>query len=208
MARPKRKQSSRSSGPTVGKLPRRYTFMLNPFPEARLSSCPGCRKLTYPRKFPLFIHVDGWGPITQGKTCKYCSKCELIMCDQAELEAQLAYSFERLKPEVTATSTWWWVPSRRRPGKREWGSGRRSWTKRSSTWQTSKAIPTSYTTQGAGGGRARGRATWSRRRPIRHGGARDRAGLHSGRKGGPTARPAPPSLASIRTDKRRPAASA
>jgi hypothetical protein len=100
MHRPKRKQSSRSSGPTVGKLPRRYTFMLNPFPEARLSSCPGCRKLTYPRKFPLFIHVEGWGPITQGKTCKYCSRCELIMCDQAELEAQLAHSFERLKPEV------------------------------------------------------------------------------------------------------------
>ena len=74
--------------------------MLNPFPEARLSSCPGCRKLTYPRKFPLFIHVEEWGPLIQGKTCKYCSRCELIMCDQAELEGQLAHSFERLKPEV------------------------------------------------------------------------------------------------------------
>jgi hypothetical protein len=35
-----------------------------------------------------------------GKTCRYCSRCELIMAHQDELEAQLAYSFSQLAPEV------------------------------------------------------------------------------------------------------------
>ena len=34
-----------------------------------------------------------------GKTCKYCSKCELIMVHQDELEAQLAYNFSQQAPE-------------------------------------------------------------------------------------------------------------
>jgi len=41
----------------LGKLPRRYHFLSNPHPELRLSKCPWCNKLTYPRKFPLFIVV-------------------------------------------------------------------------------------------------------------------------------------------------------
>jgi len=40
-----------------GKLPRRYHFFLNPHPELRLRKCPWVQKLTYPRKFPLFIVV-------------------------------------------------------------------------------------------------------------------------------------------------------
>jgi hypothetical protein len=56
--------------------------MLNPFAGTRLSTCPKCDELTYPRKFPLFVHVDGWGPLALGKTCKYCPRCELIMCHQ------------------------------------------------------------------------------------------------------------------------------
>jgi hypothetical protein len=84
----------------IGKLPPRYGFMLNPFSEMRLSSCPKCDKLTYPRKFALLIHVEGWGPFVFGKTCKYCSRCELIMAHQDELEWELANTFERLAPDV------------------------------------------------------------------------------------------------------------
>ena len=36
----------------VGYLPPRYKFLLNPFPETRLSTCPKCDGLTYPRNFP------------------------------------------------------------------------------------------------------------------------------------------------------------
>lgn len=78
----------------------RYSFMLNPRAEVRLSKCPKCQKRTHLRKFALFIQVDEWGPIALGKTCRYCSACELIMAHQDELEAELAYSFGRIAPEV------------------------------------------------------------------------------------------------------------
>src|SRR5205823_5604331 len=74
--------------------------MMNAHLDVRLSRCPKCEKLTYPRKFPLLIHVEGWGPFTLGLTCKYCSRCEMIMCHQYDLEAELANTFQRLKPEV------------------------------------------------------------------------------------------------------------
>jgi hypothetical protein len=84
----------------IGKLPPRYSFLLNPYSDVRLSKCPSCEKLTHPRKFALFVHVDGWGPFALGKTCRYCSRCELIIAHQDELEAELAQSFNRLAPEV------------------------------------------------------------------------------------------------------------
>jgi hypothetical protein len=77
----------------VGKLPPRYGFILNPHGGTRLSKCPRCERYTHPRKFAFFIHVEGWGPMALGKTCKYCSRCELIMMHQDELEAELTYSF-------------------------------------------------------------------------------------------------------------------
>lgn len=84
----------------LGKLPPRYSFMLNPYSETRLSKCPKCEKLTHLRKFALFIHIDKWGPMALGITCRYCSRCELIMVHQDELEAQLAHTFSQLAPEV------------------------------------------------------------------------------------------------------------
>jgi hypothetical protein len=94
-------RSSKTTGePRIGKLPPRYGFMLNPFPQTRLSRCPKCERLTFPRKFALLIHVEGWGPYVQGKTCKYCARCELIMCQQDELEEQLTQAFLRLGPDL------------------------------------------------------------------------------------------------------------
>jgi len=52
--------------------------------------------MTYPRKLPLLIDVKGWGLIVQGKTCQYCSRCEMIMCHQVDLETQLALSYAKL----------------------------------------------------------------------------------------------------------------
>jgi hypothetical protein len=82
----------------IGKQSPRYSFMLNPRAEVRLSKGPKCQKRTHPRKFVLFIHVDGWGSMALGKTCLYCSACELIMAHQDELEAELAHSFGRIAP--------------------------------------------------------------------------------------------------------------
>ena len=84
----------------IGKLPPRYSFLLNGHPDSRLSKCPECHKPTHLRKFALLLHIDGWGLITQGKTCRYCTPCEIIMAHQDELEAQLAESLMSLAPEV------------------------------------------------------------------------------------------------------------
>jgi hypothetical protein len=84
----------------IGQLPPRYRFALNPHVEARASRCPRCNALTYPRKFPLLIHVDPDELRVLGKTCKYCSRCEFIICHQDELEAELAGHFGRTRPEV------------------------------------------------------------------------------------------------------------
>ena len=83
-----------------GKLPPRYSFLLNPYSDERLSKCPKCKKLTHLRKFALFIHIKEWGLMALGKTCRYCSHCELIMAHQDELEAELANAFLRIAPEV------------------------------------------------------------------------------------------------------------
>jgi hypothetical protein len=84
----------------LGKLKQRYLFVLNPYSDVRASQCPQCGRPTQPHQFPLFIHVDGWGPFVLGKTCPYCPHCELIIAHQKELESQLAYNFLRLAPEV------------------------------------------------------------------------------------------------------------
>jgi hypothetical protein len=82
----------------IGGLPPRYSFILNPYPDVRVSKCPQCNRPTSARKFALFIHVDGFGPLVLGKTCRYCSRCELIIAHQDELEAQLANGPARLTP--------------------------------------------------------------------------------------------------------------
>jgi hypothetical protein len=84
----------------IGKLKPRYSFILNPYSDIRLSKCPKCQKLTHLRKFALFILIEDFGPIILGKTCRYCSKCELIMAHQDELEPQLVLSLQKIAPEV------------------------------------------------------------------------------------------------------------
>jgi len=74
---------------TIGELPPRYQFLLNPYSQIRLSKCPQCRRPTHKRKFALFIHIDDWGAAVLGKTCRYCTPCELIIAHQDELEAEL-----------------------------------------------------------------------------------------------------------------------
>lgn len=83
-----------------GKLPPRYSFLLNPYSNERLTKCPKCRKLTYLRKFALMIHIEDWGLMVLGKTCRYCSRCEMIIAHQDELEAELADAFGRIAPQA------------------------------------------------------------------------------------------------------------
>jgi hypothetical protein len=85
----------------IGKPPPRYSLLLNSHAEVRLSKCPKCQKVTHLRKFALFIHIDKWGPMALGKTCRYCSQCELVMVQWAELEAELAHGLSQRAPQAT-----------------------------------------------------------------------------------------------------------
>lgn len=89
--------------PTIGELPPRYSFILNPYTDVRLSKCPKCRRLTHLRKFALLIHVDEYGPLVLGKTCRYCTHCELIAAHADELEAELAQNLTRIAPEAVGS---------------------------------------------------------------------------------------------------------
>ena len=42
--------------------------------------------------------MEDYGPYIQGKTCKYCPRCQIIMCHQDELEFEMAVSFEKIDP--------------------------------------------------------------------------------------------------------------
>lgn len=83
-----------------GQLPPRYRFALNPHADYRASRCPRCDHQTFPRKFALLIHVDPDELRVLGKTCKFCSHCQLIIAHQDELEAELAAHFQQARPGV------------------------------------------------------------------------------------------------------------
>ena len=104
----------------IGKLAPRYSFMLNPHTEVRLSKCPKCRKATHLRKFALFIHIDEWGPMVLGKTCRYCSRCAMVMVQRAELEAELAHGLSQIAPQVTRSTIWCLALWKRKYGGKDW----------------------------------------------------------------------------------------
>jgi hypothetical protein len=87
----------------LGDLPARYSFLLNPYVDERLSKCPKCKKLTHMRKFPLFIAIGKVGPLVLGKTCRYCSRCELIMAHKDELDAEVQHALALRMPEAVGS---------------------------------------------------------------------------------------------------------
>ena len=84
----------------IGKLPPRYSYIQNKYQDLRFSKCPRCNHNTWNRKFALFIHIMDLGQVVLGKTCKYCSKCELIIAHEDELEQELANVLSSINPQV------------------------------------------------------------------------------------------------------------
>ena len=73
----------------MGALPPRYSFVLNPHADYRVTSCPGCKTKTRVRKIPLVIHVDGAGLLILRKTCRLCLNCDTVIAHQAEIESAI-----------------------------------------------------------------------------------------------------------------------
>ncbi len=89
--------------PRLGKQPPRYTFFLNPYTDARFSKCPQCEDKTRQKKLPLVIHIDDGGMMVLNKTCRYCPACELVIAHKDEIEAQMAFYFQRAAPEIVGS---------------------------------------------------------------------------------------------------------
>ena len=81
-------------------FPRLYSFILNPYPDMRLSRCPLCERKTGQRKLPLFVHVEPNYPIALNYTCRYCRHCDLLIGHKHEIEHLLVTLFDRLEPDA------------------------------------------------------------------------------------------------------------
>ena len=81
-----------------GELPPRYNFILNPYPDQRLSRCPFCDGKTGQRKRPLLIHVDPLHLIALNYTCRYCQDCDLLIAHKHEIEHLLYSVFSEYEP--------------------------------------------------------------------------------------------------------------
>jgi hypothetical protein len=86
--------------PQFGSLPPLYRFILNPYKDARFTTCPNCNGKTLIRKVPLFIHVQPVHPTTINKHCRYCPKCDILIAHQDELEHMLLLTYEKRNPEI------------------------------------------------------------------------------------------------------------
>jgi hypothetical protein len=89
------KSDRRPKNARMGALQPRYSFILNPYPDAGFTRCPKCEGKTRIRKLPLVIHVDDFGLIFLGNTCRLCVACEVLIAHQAEIQQVLTTSLGR-----------------------------------------------------------------------------------------------------------------
>ncbi len=81
-----------------GTLRSEYGFIFNPYPDERISRCPFCEKKSGQRKIPLLIHVDPMHLIALNYTCRYCSRCDLLIAHKQEVEHLLTVIFMERAP--------------------------------------------------------------------------------------------------------------
>jgi hypothetical protein len=83
----------------LGGLPPKYSFMVNPYPEERVSRCPLCDRKTGQRKIPILIHVNPHHLIALNYTCRYCRDCDLLVAHKHEIEYYLTALFIEQAPD-------------------------------------------------------------------------------------------------------------
>jgi hypothetical protein len=82
----------------LGGLPPKYSFMVNPYPEERVSRCPLCDRKTGQRKLPILIHVNPKHLIALNYTCRFCRDCDLLIAHKHQIEHYLTALFSQLDP--------------------------------------------------------------------------------------------------------------
>ena len=89
----------------VGALPPRYAFILNPYADSGFTKCARCETRTNVRKLPLVIHVEGFGLVLLGKTCRLCLRCDTLVAHKAELDKLLRTVVNAPKLEYVVLGT-------------------------------------------------------------------------------------------------------
>ena len=89
----------------IGALPPRYAFILNSHADTKFTKCPRCETRTNLRKLSLVIHVEGFGLVLLGKTCRLCVRCETLIAHKAELDKLLSTAVKVSKPEYFVLGT-------------------------------------------------------------------------------------------------------
>jgi hypothetical protein len=84
----------------LGGLPPKYSFMVNPYPDERVSRCPVCDRKSRQRKLPILIHINPKHLIVLNYTCRYCPDCELLIAHKHEIEHYLTALFSQLAPDA------------------------------------------------------------------------------------------------------------
>ncbi len=92
----------------LGGLPPKYGFIVNPYPEERVSRCPLCdyllrarlrQRKTGQRKIPILIRVNPKHLIALNYTCRFCRNCDLLVAHKHEIEHYLTVLFSQQAPE-------------------------------------------------------------------------------------------------------------
>jgi hypothetical protein len=83
-----------------GKLPPRYNFVFNPYPDMRISHCPVDNHKIGQRKVPLLIYIAPTHLITLSYTCQYCPVCDLLIAHKEKIEHLLTQLFNRFDPDA------------------------------------------------------------------------------------------------------------
>jgi hypothetical protein len=84
----------------LGGLSPKYGFIVNPYPEERVSRCPLCDRKTGQRKIPILIHVNPKHLIALNYTCRYCRDCDLLIAHKHQIEHYLTVLFSQLSLDV------------------------------------------------------------------------------------------------------------
>jgi hypothetical protein len=91
---------SKTNKPQFGALPTRYDFILNPYPDFRVSLCPFCKNKTGQRKIPLLIHIAPVHLIALKYTCRYCPSCDLLIANKHEVEEAMTAMYIKSAPDI------------------------------------------------------------------------------------------------------------
>jgi hypothetical protein len=96
---------ARDRNDRLGDLPPRYAFVLNPHADTKFTKCPRCDTRTNLRKLSLVIHLEGFGLVILGKTCRLCVRCETLIAHKAELDALLSTLVAGSQPDYIVLGT-------------------------------------------------------------------------------------------------------